>query len=134
MMGFRLRKMTNIRIGKVSNINPDCMIDSRGGTVSIGNYVDISPQVNIWTLQHDMNSPNFNTIGAKVIIEDYVWIGSRVTLLPGVCIGEGAVVATGAVVTKSVDAWSMVGGVPAKKIGVRNPNQNPRNPYKPMFV
>lgn len=130
MMGLTLRKMSGITIGQVSNINPGCMLDSRGGSITIGNYVDIAPEVNIWTLEHDPNHPNFVSCGAPVVIEDYVWLANRVIVLPGVTIGKGAVVAAGAVVTKDIPAWSIAGGVPAKVIGKRNENQEPRKPYR----
>jgi acetyltransferase-like isoleucine patch superfamily enzyme len=58
--------------------------------------------------------------GGDVIIEDYVWIGSRVIILPGVRIGKGAVCASGAVVTKNVEAFTVVGVIPAKPIAKRN--------------
>lgn len=134
MLGFRVRSVNDIYIGHTSNINPNCMFDSRGGSITIGDYVDIAPQVNIWTLQHDPQDPNFKTKGGAVMIHDFVWIGNRAVILPNVTIGEGAVIATGAVVTKDVEPWTIMGGVPAKKIGVRNPNQNPRMPYKPFFL
>ena len=54
--------------------------------------------------------------GGPVVIKDWVYIGSRVTILPEVVIGEGAVIASGAVVTRDVDPWTIVGGVPAKFI------------------
>jgi len=75
-------------------------------------------------MQHDPNDPNFGVISGKVIVEDYAWISSRTTILPGVTIGYGAVIAAGAVVTKSVEAFTIVGGVPAKKIGERNQELN----------
>lgn len=134
MMGFRVRALKNIEIGDTSNINPRCMFDGRGGLIKIGNNVDIAPEVNIWTLQHDPQDPDFSTKGGDVILEDFVWVGNRVTILPNVTIGMGAVVATGAVVTKDVAPWTIVGGVPAKKIGERSPIQNPRNPYKPYLL
>jgi acetyltransferase-like isoleucine patch superfamily enzyme len=92
--------------------------NSQGGLV-IGNHVDIASEVMIWTSQHDLSDPTMKAIEAKVIIEDYVFIGPRAIILPGVTIGRGAVVAAGAVVTKSVAAGDMVGGVPAKSIGQR---------------
>ncbi|NJK52359.1 MAG: hypothetical protein HC936_05170 [Leptolyngbyaceae cyanobacterium SU_3_3] len=78
------------------------------------------PAAWIWTAQHDLNDSGFAGVSAPVVIEDYAWISSRATILPGVTIGRGAVVAAGAVVTKSVAPFEIVGGVPAKKIGERN--------------
>lgn len=129
-----IRNPRNISIGRRVNINQGSMLDSRGGEIIIGDFVDIAPEVNIWTLQHDPQDPDFGTKGGPVIIGDYVWMGNRAVILPGVKIGKGAVVATGAVVTKSIPAWTIVGGVPAKKIGERNPNQNPRHSYRPFLL
>lgn len=134
MMGLSLRKMDGLTVGHTSNINPDCMLDTRGGSIVVGNFVDIAPEVNIWTLEHDFQSPDFASTGGSVEIRDFAWIANRAIILPGVVIGEGAVVAAGAVVTKNVDAWTIVGGIPAKPIGTRNPNQNARKPYKPFLL
>ena len=90
-----------------------------GGGVIIGNNVDIAQETNIWTEQHDYNSPTYKSVCKEVIIEDYVWLASRVTVLPGVHIGRGAVVASGAVVTKDVPPLAIVAGIPAKIIGYR---------------
>ncbi|MFH0749516.1 MAG: acyltransferase [Candidatus Gottesmanbacteria bacterium] len=86
----------------------------------IGSNVSIAGEVRIYTMEHDIDSPDFVPIGAPVVIEDYVVIGTRVTILPGVTIGKGAVVASGAVVTKDVPAYAVVGGVPAKFIKERS--------------
>ncbi len=133
LTGFRLRKMKDLEIGHTSNINPFCMFDTRGGHIRIGNFVDIAPEVNIWTLEHDFQDPDFKTKSGSVEIGDFVWIANRAIILPGVKIGEGAVVASGAVVTKTVESWTLVAGVPAKPIGKRNPGQNPRKPYRPFL-
>ncbi len=116
-----LRCPYRISVGHHTNINKDCVLDGRGG-ITIGSNVDIAQQVNIWTEQHDYNDPTFRAICSPVIIDDYVWIASRVTVLPGVHIGKGAVVASGAVVTKDVLPFTVVGGVPAKVIGTRRTN------------
>ena len=110
----------NISIGDNSVINSKVLLDGRGGKLKIGKNVDIAREVNIWTLEHDIDDSEHSTKGADVIINDYVWIASRATILPGVTIGLGAVVASGAVVTKDVPAMTIVGGVPAKVIGKRN--------------
>ncbi len=118
-----IRDPHKITIGNHSSIGDRCILDGRSG-LTIGNSVNISTGAWIWTLQHDPQDANFAAKGAPVIIEDYAWISSRTTILPGVTIGKGAVVAAGAVVTKSVAPYAIVGGVPAKKIGDRNINLN----------
>ncbi len=69
--------------------------------------------------EHDINSEDFHAISAPVEIGDFVFIGPRAIILPGVKIGKGAVVAAGAVVTKDVADFAIVGGVPAVVIGER---------------
>ena len=86
----------------------------------IGNNVSIAGEVRIFTMQHDADSPDFAEVSAPVVIEDYAVLGTRVTILPGVTIGKGAVVASGAVVTKNVEPYTMVGGVPAQFIKNRS--------------
>jgi acetyltransferase-like isoleucine patch superfamily enzyme len=88
--------------------------------LTIGNNVSVAGEVRIYTMQHDIDSATFAEVGAPVVIEDYVVIGTRVTILPGVTIGRGAVVASGAVVTKDVPAYTVVGGVPAVHIRARS--------------
>jgi maltose O-acetyltransferase len=88
--------------------------------LKIGNNVSIAGEVRIYTMEHDVDSPTFEEVGAPVIIDDYVVIGTRVTILPGVHIGRGAVIASGAVVTHDIEPFSVVGGVPAKEIKKRN--------------
>ena len=102
-------------IGVTSVINAGCRIDTRGG-ITIGNNVSISRSVNILTADHDMNDPSLSGRLKPVKICDYAWIGTGATIMPGVVIGRGAVVAAGAVVTRSVDAFNVVAGVPARVI------------------
>jgi len=121
-----------IRLGKNSIVNHSCMLDGRD-IISIGENVSISPYVHIITASHDANSSDFAYVSKPVIIEDYVWLGSRATVLPGVTIGKGAVVATGAVVTKNVDPYAVVAGVPARKIGERPENLQYNTKWVPFF-
>jgi acetyltransferase-like isoleucine patch superfamily enzyme len=114
-----LRAPEKIQIGTYTSIGDQCVLDGRGG-LTIGNSVNFSTSAWVWTAQHDLNDREFAGVSAPVVIEDYAWISSRATILPGVTIGRGAVVAAGAVVTKSVAPFEIVGGVPAKKIGDRN--------------
>lgn len=115
-----VRSPYRISIGSYTSINKYVLLDGRGGNLKIGNNVDIAQETNIWTLQHDYNDPLYKAVGKSVIIEDHVWIASRATILPGVTIGRGAVVASCAVVTKDVPPLAVVAGVPAKIIGYRN--------------
>lgn len=115
-----IRVGSKISIGKGSIIGSDVILDGRHGIV-IGQSVNISSEVALWTLQHDPQSTDFSTKGGTIVIEDRAWISFRTTILPGVSIGQGAVVAAGSVVTKDVAPYTIVGGIPAKQIGTRNP-------------
>lgn len=116
--GCEVRKPQSINIGEGSIIGHRNILDGRNG-INIGNHVNFSTEVWIWTMQHDHSDPFFKTIGGPVVIEDYAWISCRTIILPGVTIGKGAVVSAGAVVTKNVAPYEIVGGVPAKVIGTR---------------
>jgi acetyltransferase-like isoleucine patch superfamily enzyme len=122
----------NLSIGNNSVINGRCRIDNRGG-ITIGDNVSISQEVMILTADHDLNSPDFTGRELPVSIGNYVWIGSRATILPGCNIGVGAVIAAGALVTKSVEPYTVVGGVPAKMIKKRNEGLTYKVYYKRLF-
>ena len=106
----------NITIGKRVFINSDCKFQDQGG-IYIGDDVFIGHAVVLATLNHDINPEKRPSLHpAPIHIENKVWIGSNATILPGVTIGEGSIVAAGAVVTKDVPPMTIVGGVPAKII------------------
>ena len=106
----------NIKLGKGVFINEGCCFQDQGG-IEIGDSALIGQQVVIATLNHDLNpEKRKNMLPAPVKIGNNVWIGAHATILAGVTIGDNAVVAAGAVVTKDVPANSVVGGVPAKII------------------
>ena len=112
----------NVCLGNGSGIGVDFELN---GPVTIGNNVLMGPEVVVYTLNHryeDSNIPivlqGFSPM-KRVVIGDDVWIGRRVMIMPGCHIGKDSVLAAGAVVTKDVPEYSIVGGVPAKVIGTR---------------
>ncbi len=121
----RIYDPRHITIGNDTIIGEKATLDGRRqlpnskGGVTIGNHVDIASDVMIWSSEHDINDLDFKAIEEPVVIKDYVFIGPRAIILPGVTIGKGAIVAAGAVVTKDVADYQIVGGVPAKVIGER---------------
>lgn len=116
--GVRVFDPRNIRVGQGSIIGYASFIDGRE-KVTIGDHTDIASEVMIYSSEHDLTSSEFEATLAPVKIGDYVFIGPRAIILAGVTIGDGAVIAAGAVVTKDVQPFSIVGGVPAKVIGER---------------
>lgn len=107
-----------IWIGSNTHINQGCFLDGRGNLV-IGDNVSISHYVKLCTGGHDVNSSMFDGEHGKIEIQDYCWVGIGATILKGVQLGKGCVVAAGSVVTKNVKPFEIVGGVPAKVIGHR---------------
>jgi maltose O-acetyltransferase len=106
-----------LKVGKGCDINPGLIVDhSHCWLIEIGDYVTLAPQV--YLLAHDASTKrhlNYTKIG-KVKIKDRAFIGARAIIMPGVTIGENAIVAAGSVVTKSVEPNTVVGGNPAKFI------------------
>jgi len=119
--GAEVRSPSNIRVGAGSIVGNRAILDGRCG-IDVGENVNLSTGVWIWTMQHDPASPSFGTKSGAVAIRDYAWLSARTQILPGVTVGRGAVVAAGAVVTHDVPDFTIVGGIPARPIGER-----PRN-------
>tara|TARA_B110000908_G_C10176450_1_gene413464 strand:+ start:277 stop:756 length:480 start_codon:yes stop_codon:yes gene_type:complete len=114
-----VRSPKNLKIGEHSVIGERVLLDSRKG-LTIGSNVNISTEAMIWTLHHDKNSPQFEAVGKKVVIDDYSWICARAIILPGVKIGKGAIVGAGCVVSKDVGEYEIVAGNPQRVVGHRN--------------
>jgi maltose O-acetyltransferase len=117
-VGARFYNPANIIIGKDTIVGEGAVLDGREKLV-IGDHVDIASEVMIYNSQHDIHSDDFHAISERVLIDDYVFIGPRAIILPGVTLGKGSVVGAGAIVTKSVEPYAIVGGIPAKVIGER---------------
>lgn len=123
-IGANFFNPSNITIGQDTIIGDHCFLDGRS-PLKIGNHVGIASQVLIYNDEHDINSDDYGNSFGPVEIGDYVFIGPRAIILPGVKIGKGAVVAAGAIVTKDIPEYEIWGGVPAKKISdrhIKNPD------------
>lgn len=134
--GCEIRGHNNLIIGKGSIIGDKCIVDARSGGIYLGDNVNIGSSVQLWTDSHDLNDPYFRSIPHKrgpIKIGDRAWLGPGTIILHSVSIGEGAVIAAGAVVTKDVEPYAIVGGVPAKKIGERTHNLKYKFKGKPNF-
>lgn len=108
---------SDVAIGEFTHIRAN-------GGLRIGSRVLIAAHVTITTREHPLELPRWAvTKDAPIVIEDDVWIGAGAVVLPGVTIGRGAVVAAGAVVTTSVEPFTVVGGVPARMIKSIPPGQ-----------
>lgn len=119
-----IRSPYNLVIGKGSIIGDNVLLDARNN-LTIGENVNLSSNVSIYTEQHDHRDSFFRCCQERkmsVEIDNRVWIGANVIILPGVHIGEGAVCCAGCVVTKDVEPFSVVAGIPAHKVGERPQN------------
>jgi acetyltransferase-like isoleucine patch superfamily enzyme len=106
----------NIRVGRNVFINHACEFMDRGG-ITIGDDVLIGPKVNLVTISHPLDpATRRSTHCAPIVIEKGAWLGAAVSVMPGVTIGENAVVAANAVVTRDVPRNTVVGGIPARVI------------------
>ncbi len=117
-MGIRFFSPRGVVIGEDTIVGYRTFLDGRA-PLKIGSHVDIASEVMIYNSEHDLTRADFAATQEPVTIGDYVFVGPRAIILPGVKIGQGAVVAAGAVVTKDVAENTIVGGVPAKEIGKR---------------
>ncbi len=117
--GAEIRAGFKIRIGRGTIVGDNCILDGRGELL-IGENVNFSSFVSLYTAQHQVNSSEFEGEFAKISVGNRAWISANTIVLPGVTIGEGSVLAAGAVATKDLEPFGIYGGVPAKKIGERN--------------
>jgi len=119
-----IRGITHLTVGNGTIIGDNAIMDARSG-LELGENVNISSNVSIYTRQHDHRNPTFQgtpNTRKPIKIENRAWLGCNVIVLPGVTIGEGAVCCAGCVVTKNVEPYAVVAGIPAKKV-----NERPRD-------
>ena len=109
-----------VKFGKGVFINHSAILSASGG-IEFEDGSMAAPGLRIATINHDMNQRHAIYTYGKVTVKKNAWIGMNVTICPGVTIGEYAVVAAGAVVTKDVPDYAVVGGVPAKVIRMQDP-------------
>jgi putative colanic acid biosynthesis acetyltransferase WcaF len=114
----RIKHPWHLKVGDHCWIGEEAWIDNLA-EVKLGPDVCLSQGVYLCTGSHDHERPTFDLIVRPIAIESEAWIAARATLLPGVTVGRGAVVAAGAVVTKDVPTMMIVGGSPARMIGNR---------------
>lgn len=117
--GVEILDPDKLQVGKGTVINRRVLLDARGG-LEIGRDVGIAERSVILTGAHGFEGGVTDHVW-RTRIEDKVFINLGAMIMPGVIVGEGAVVAAGAIVTKDVEPWTMVAGVPAKKIAERTP-------------
>lgn len=116
----RILRPSGISLGEKSRVNRGCLIDGRGG-LKIGAEALIGFDTVVLTKTHDSSDVGAyvsrqGSISAQVTIDEGVWVGCRVIILPGVSIGAGAVIGAGSVVTKDILPLQRVAGVPARPI------------------
>lgn len=119
MRGVEILDPEKLQIGKGTVVNRHVVLDARGG-LEIGRDVGIAERSILLTGAHGFEGGVTDHVW-RTRIEDKVFINLGAMVMPGVHVGEGAVIAAGAIVTKDVEPWSIVAGVPAKKIGDRTP-------------
>jgi maltose O-acetyltransferase len=144
IMKFNIDKTASVFLGttftaadhfvvkKNSVINAHCHIDVRG-SITIGENVSISDRVSIVTGDHNPADPYFKARFRPVTIHNHVFVGYGATILGNVTIGEGAVIAAGSIITKDVEPYAIVAGIPAQKIGERTRELLRDTPYSRLF-
>jgi acetyltransferase-like isoleucine patch superfamily enzyme len=122
-----------LTLGRGSIVGPHALLDARGG-ITIGDDVNVSGYVRMMTAKHDVQDPDFTAVFAPIVIGDRAWVALGATILGGVTIGEGAVVAANATVTHDVAPYAIVAGTPAQLVGERNRDLRYELTYRPNWA
>jgi acetyltransferase-like isoleucine patch superfamily enzyme len=121
-LGVKILDIRNVKIGDFTNINFDSILDGRGEGIDIGDNVDIAPQVNIWSLEHQTDSHSHESKSGKVVIGSRCWLANRVTVLPGTIISENCIVAANSLVKGNFEHNSILMGTKATIKKIRSVN------------
>jgi putative colanic acid biosynthesis acetyltransferase WcaF len=130
--GSEVLQPAGLEIAGNFHLGRHSQVDARGG-IRVGTNVVIAGHCLLLTADHDPQDGSFKGRLGSIVIEDRVWVGSRATILKGVTLGEGSVVAAGATVSRDIPAWSIVAGVPARIVGQRSQAQSYEIDYGPQF-
>jgi acetyltransferase-like isoleucine patch superfamily enzyme len=121
--GLRVITPEKVSIGSHCNLGQGAFITGGGG-VRIGDWVGFGPDVKVWSVNHRFDDPDTpwqlqGWEAKEVVIEDDVWLGANVFVMPGVIIHKGAIISAGTVVNKSIPAFALVAGNPGRVVGWR---------------
>ncbi len=130
--GFRVTMPEKVSIGSHCNIGTGAFITGGGG-VRIGDWVGFGPDVKVWSVNHRFDDPDTPWLlqgwdYKEVVIEDDVWLGANVFVMPGVTIHRGAIISAGTVVNKSVPPYALVAGNPGRVVGWRKRPEETTDP------
>ena len=134
MLGCYIVDPKKLHIGRNCSIGRLCVLDARGDGIRIGQNVNIGSYSRLQPGKHLIDDANFKELGGEIVIGDRAWIAEGAVIVGSVNIGEGAVVAAGAVVTKDVDPYMMVGGVPARPIRERSRDLTYQLDWRPDWL
>jgi putative colanic acid biosynthesis acetyltransferase WcaF len=132
MLHTELHTPRRITLGRGTTIGRNVLLDGRGG-ITFGRNVNVSSFSLFVTGTHDLADRAFGDAYAPIVVEDRAWVATRATVLGGVTIGEGAVVAAGAVVVRDVPPHTVVGGVPARPIAERPAGHDYELTWRPSW-
>lgn len=133
MLGAEVWEPKNLTVGEYVAVGRQALLDARGG-LTIGRSVNISSYTRFMSAKHDIDDRDFVATYAPIVVGDLTWVAMGATVLGGVTIGEGAVVAASAVVTKDVEPWTVVGGAPAVPLRKRNRDVSYEIDFRPNWL
>ena len=131
-LGVEMWRAGALSMAPRSVIGQRCYVDARAG-IRVEADVSISREACILTATHKVDCPDFSPTFGPVHFGPHAWVGMRAVILPGVTIGEGAVVGAGAVVSHDVEPYTVVGGVPAKYLRKRAEPMHYKLDWRPSW-